>query len=66
MVGERPVSLVNIVQKHNYVPNCTADGLKPLFCPIINETEQCDPYFQKVLINRRWAIKEKVQNDLLI
>lgn len=60
MVGERPVSLVNIFQKHNVVPNCTADGLKPYFCPIINGTEQCEPFFQRVMANRRWAIKEKV------
>lgn len=66
MVGERPVSLVDIAQKHGYVPNCTLEGLKPIFCnELENGTGVCDPYFQKVMLNRKWAIKEKVNPTLI-
>lgn len=33
LVGNRPVNLVGFEKKFNYVPNCTADGLRPVFCP---------------------------------
>lgn len=33
LVGNRPVNLVGFEKQFNYVPNCTAEGLRPVFCP---------------------------------
>uniref|UniRef100_A0A1I8AIB6 Solute carrier family 12 member 6 n=1 Tax=Steinernema glaseri TaxID=37863 RepID=A0A1I8AIB6_9BILA len=50
MVGSRPVDLVTFSQEHGYTPNCTADGLKPLFCPenVTASLDGCDPYYRKM------------------
>ncbi|CAI5449468.1 unnamed protein product [Caenorhabditis angaria] len=42
MVGDRPVDLTSYYEKTKIVPNCTAQGLEPLFCAA-NGT--CDSYF---------------------
>ncbi|KAK0394761.1 hypothetical protein QR680_000921 [Steinernema hermaphroditum] len=50
MVGDRPVDLVSFTQDFGQTPNCTAAGLRPLFCPdnssALNEGG-CDPYFNR-------------------
>lgn len=66
MVGDRPVDLVSFSEQHHYVPNCTADGLKPLFCSGKNSTLDCDPYFSRMMEVDDWqetggpAIREEV------
>lgn len=32
MVGNRPVNLVDFEKQFHYIPNCTAAGLRPVFC----------------------------------
>uniref|UniRef100_A0A915BHS6 Amino acid permease/ SLC12A domain-containing protein n=1 Tax=Parascaris univalens TaxID=6257 RepID=A0A915BHS6_PARUN len=66
MVGDRPVDLVSFSQEYHYVPNCTAEGLKPLFCTVLNDSStQCEPYFSRMARIPNWrgggpAIREQI------
>ncbi|KAI6229424.1 Amino acid permease-associated region domain containing protein [Aphelenchoides besseyi] len=55
MVGDRPVNLVGFYERHNYVPECTAAGLTPVFCTN-GTTPTCDPYFSQVLDSQNDSI----------
>jgi hypothetical protein len=39
MVGNRPVDLSGFQRVHGYVPNCTAEGLRVVFCVNPNNKE---------------------------
>ena len=39
MVGNRPVDLSGFQRVHGYVPNCTAEGLRVVFCMDPNNKE---------------------------
>ncbi|TMS34471.1 hypothetical protein L596_002055 [Steinernema carpocapsae] len=55
MVGDRPVDLVTFSQDHGYMPNCTAEGLKPLFCS--ENGTICDPYYNRMSKILKWKGK---------
>lgn len=67
MVGDRPVDLVSFSQEYHYVPNCTAEGLEPLFCTVLNDSStQCEPYFSRMAHIQNWrgggpAIRQEVR-----
>lgn len=71
MIGDRPVDLVSFVEQYNYVPNCTATGLEPLFCKMENNSMSCDAYYTHVAKIQNWmeseqpAIREEVSNQCL-
>ncbi|VDM94622.1 unnamed protein product [Onchocerca ochengi] len=57
MVGDRPVDLVSFSEQYNYVPNCTATGLQPLFCKMINNSMSCDAYYKRMARIQNWKRK---------
>ncbi|KJH47496.1 hypothetical protein DICVIV_06434 [Dictyocaulus viviparus] len=50
MMGERPVDVTTYYEITHVRPNCTADGLRPLFCS--NGT--CDAYYERVKNVKVW------------
>ncbi|CAJ0579474.1 unnamed protein product, partial [Mesorhabditis spiculigera] len=56
MVGDRPVNLGEWKEAHGFVPNCTAEGLEPLFCTKNGTTDEisCDQYFTRMRHNKVW------------
>lgn len=65
MVGDRPVDLVSFHQKYHYVPNCTEQGLQPLFCTSSNATLICDEYFMRMSKIISWKRKDAIREEVL-
>ncbi|CAJ0601996.1 unnamed protein product [Cylicocyclus nassatus] len=51
MMGDRPVDVTNYYESTHIRPNCTADGLRPLFCA---DNGTCDPYYDRVKNVKVW------------
>ncbi|CAO4373486.1 unnamed protein product [Caenorhabditis nigoni] len=51
MVGDRPVDLTSYYEKTKFVPNCTTDGLKDLFC---SANGTCDHYYDRMKDIKVW------------
>ncbi|VDM48306.1 unnamed protein product [Toxocara canis] len=72
MVGDRPVDLVSFSQQYHYVPNCTAEGLEPVFCTMVNgSSSQCEPYFLRMARIQNWkgtgpAIRDEVDDSFAL
>ncbi|VDN59789.1 unnamed protein product [Dracunculus medinensis] len=66
MVGDRPVDLVSFHQKYHYVPNCTEQGLQPLFCTSSNATLICDEYFMRMSKIISWKRKDAIREEIAI
>uniref|UniRef100_A0A0K0CYR5 Neur_chan_memb domain-containing protein n=1 Tax=Angiostrongylus cantonensis TaxID=6313 RepID=A0A0K0CYR5_ANGCA len=68
MMGDRPVDVTTYYETKRVRPNCTADGLQPLFC---SDNGTCDAYYERVKNVKVWrgshvpAIRLEVQNFLL-
>ncbi|CAD6191860.1 unnamed protein product [Caenorhabditis auriculariae] len=65
MVGDRPADLSSYFEKTQIVPNCTADGLAPIFC---NANGTCDPYYNTMKNIKIWRASNKpaIRNEPVI
>ncbi|VDM62760.1 unnamed protein product [Angiostrongylus costaricensis] len=51
MMGDRPVDVTTYYETKRVRPNCTADGLRPLFC---SDNGTCDAYYERVKNVKVW------------
>ncbi|CAB3409718.1 unnamed protein product [Caenorhabditis bovis] len=51
MVGDRPVDLSTYFERTKIVPNCTVEGLEPLFC---SPNGTCDHYYDRMKTIKVW------------
>ncbi|KAE9421443.1 hypothetical protein Angca_002249, partial [Angiostrongylus cantonensis] len=51
MMGDRPVDVTTYYETKRVRPNCTADGLQPLFC---SDNGTCDAYYERVKNVKVW------------
>ncbi|KAK6016361.1 hypothetical protein OSTOST_18158 [Ostertagia ostertagi] len=51
MMGDRPVDVTTYYETTHIRPNCTPDGLRPLFC---SDNGTCDPYYDRVKNVKVW------------
>ncbi|VDM60662.1 unnamed protein product [Angiostrongylus costaricensis] len=69
MMGDQPADVTNYYETKWVRPNCTADGLRPLFC---SDNGTCDAYYERVKNVKVWrgshvpAIRLEVQSFLLV
>ncbi|VDO47343.1 unnamed protein product [Haemonchus placei] len=51
MMGDRPVDVTTYYETMRLRPNCTVEGLRPLFC---SDNGTCDPYYDRVKNVKVW------------
>ncbi|VDP10862.1 unnamed protein product [Heligmosomoides polygyrus] len=51
MMGDRPVDVTSYYEATRLRPNCTTEGLRPLFC---SDNGTCDPYYDRVKNVKVW------------
>ncbi|PAV81123.1 hypothetical protein WR25_22373 [Diploscapter pachys] len=62
MVGDRPVDMTLYLEQTGTRPNCTAEGLEPMFC---STNGSCDPYYSRVRNILVWhgSSKPAIRNE---